>query len=324
MTFRKTIKGLVLILGLAGLIIFIVLRSDYTNANPTWLEMQEGELPSEHFRDQKLIGIYDSAENKIANTYKKQLSMVGWFQELSEPLVGENKLVQGLDLGYYVPFITIELMGVELTEIPNGTYDEELTNFFKAVSKGERRNRLLFVRFAHEMEPWKFNWYPWQAQDPADYIAAWRYVVSMGREMAPNILWVWSPTKMSEDALPYYPGAAYVDYVSETLNNFSHEYPTFEEYYTNKGNRAMLEALNKPIIISECGYTSEDPEAQQRYLLEMLDFLENDDRMQGMVFLDEDKLPIDGEMRYYHFSNNKELMTAFIDKVESINRENDR
>src|ERR687893_414552 len=58
--------------------------------------------------------------------------------------------------------------------------------------------------------------WPWVNQPPADYIAAWKRIVSRFRVLgATNAEWVWSPNIISgtaNDFSPWYPGDAYVDW----------------------------------------------------------------------------------------------------------------
>lgn len=111
-----------------------------------------------------------------------------------------------------------------------------------------------FVRFAHEMNG---SWYPW-AQQPIDYIAAYRRVAAAVHELAPASAMVWAPNQGSgypftggrfavgpgtdtiadldtdgDGALtgaddpyaPYYPGDDAVDWVGMSLYHWGLEYP---------------------------------------------------------------------------------------------------
>jgi hypothetical protein len=116
----------------------------------------------------------------------------------------------------------------------------------------------IYIRFAHEMNtpPGTIYWYPWQG-DPNLYVKAWQHVhdrfVSAG---ATNVRWVWSPAWMNDDALLYYPGPDYVDWVAMTILNFGSESPesgwrSFEQLYNPQHARAAR--FGKPIMLSEVG-----------------------------------------------------------------------
>lgn len=77
----------------------------------------------------------------------------------------------------------------------------------------------LYIRFAHEMNG---DWYPWgqglNGNTPAQYVAAWRYVVDRFRAAgALNVLWSWSPSVVGSGGqyplTGLYPGDAYVDLI---------------------------------------------------------------------------------------------------------------
>ncbi len=79
-------------------------------------------------------------------------------------------------------------------------------------------NEPFYLRFAHEMNG---DWYPWSPgvndNTTAQYISAWRHVVSIFRqEGATNVCWVWSPNVKYNGSTPFgkvYPGNSYVDLI---------------------------------------------------------------------------------------------------------------
>lgn len=114
------------------------------------------------------------------------------------------------------------------------------------------------VRWGHEMEhdEGHFIWAGWQ---PADYISAYRRMIDICRDEAPNINVVWSPLGL-ENANDYYPGDEYVDIVGMSI--FGLEpweakilggAKTFEDWLTERYD--LLKGYGKPILVAEVGYS---------------------------------------------------------------------
>lgn len=122
--------------------------------------------------------------------------------------------------------------------------------------------RPMFLRFAHEMNA---DWYPWSGTrirasgdaDPgATYVAAWRHVhdlfVAAG---ATNAVWVWSPNRTSlpdapwNAAVRYYPGDAYVDWVS--IDGYDRDQVRPRSFTTLFAPLYDAFAGRKPIMIGE-------------------------------------------------------------------------
>ena len=266
--------------------------------------------------ENKYIGLYLDDLNVYEIQLKDAVNCVAWFQKLDEPSSATYKMSQGLDEHLYTPFITLEPGSYSLYDIANGTYDDVLKEYFSLFT-GERSNTDVFIRFAHEMEmrpSYGQAWYSWQSYDYDTYVKAWKHVVDLGRQIAPNIKWVWSPNRADEYSYPYYPGDDYVDFVSLSLNNTSYQYTSFEQFYTSVGTKEFLERYNKPIIIGECAEHSYDPYVKSEYLKSILSYLENDDRIVGIVYLDKN---IDGQ-RMYKFTDNQEQLDDFVSKGKEI------
>jgi hypothetical protein len=126
----------------------------------------------------------------------------------------------------------------------------------------------VLIRFAHEMNG-GWSW-PWLNQSPADYIAAWKRIVSrFGNLGATNAEWVWSPNVISgsaNDFSPWYPGDAYVDWTGLDGYNWGSVYNvwrTFREVFQN--SIGVITALSpRGIIIAETGCHSRGPNNQSK------------------------------------------------------------
>lgn len=116
----------------------------------------------------------------------------------------------------------------------------------------------IMVRFAHEMNG---EWYPWgrHVNTPADYVAAWRHIVDLSRQLGVNnITWIWSPNEVREtDNLDeYYPGSDYVDWVGISGFNWGglerwQPWRSFNDIFGLTLSR--VKKYGKPIVIAEIG-----------------------------------------------------------------------
>ncbi len=109
----------------------------------------------------------------------------------------------------------------------------------------------ILIRYGHEMnDPYRYN-------KPEEYIAAWRHVVNIFRNLGVNnIIWVLSPQPAYLHYHEYYPGSDYVDWVGVGVLNYGTVAPwskwwsfkeIFGDYYTK------LDVFKKPLMITEMG-----------------------------------------------------------------------
>jgi endoglucanase len=164
------------------------------------------------------------------------------------------------------PMVTWEAFGTTLDQIANGSQDSVIAAHADAMKAFASP---IFLRFGHEMNG---NWYPWDGthnntsatttDGPAKYRAAYQRVhdifVARG---ATNVSWVWC---VNAEDLPkttwnhwtnYYPGDAYVDWVSVDAYNLG----TSSTWSTWSQLAAMIDpvyrdyAARKPLMIAEAG-----------------------------------------------------------------------
>lgn len=154
--------------------------------------------------------------------------------------------------------------GISLTSISSGAQDSTLNRFATwAASAGCP----VILRFAHECNG---NWYPWgTANTAADFIAAYRYVVTYFRTNAPNVRHLWCPNVNPPDAptIPFsdrYPGDAYCDYVGLDGYNWvaikSAPWQTLDYLMGSSYDTLTALAPSKPFVIGEtsCNPTGGD------------------------------------------------------------------
>jgi hypothetical protein len=151
--------------------------------------------------------------------------------------------------------------GVTLQQINSGAHDAYIDEVARRIGAVGQR---VLIRFAHEMNARWMSW-PWANQSPADYIAAWKRIVSRFRNLgATNAEWVWSPNVISgsaNDFSPWYPGDAYVDWTGLDGYNWGsveNVWYTFREVFQN--SIGVITALSpRGIIITETGCHSRGP-----------------------------------------------------------------
>ncbi|WP_432989037.1 glycoside hydrolase family 26 protein [Dactylosporangium sp. CA-233914] len=149
----------------------------------------------------------------------------------------------------------------QLARISGGDFDAYITEWAKGIKE---LGYPVAIRFAHEMNGY---WYPWcesaNGNQRGDYVAAYRHVHDLFKGLgATNVIWVWSPNVVYENATPLsrlYPGDDYVDWVG--LSGYygtagMETYQTFEQIY--RGTLAELKTLSKrPIVVTETAATDE-------------------------------------------------------------------
>ena len=142
-----------------------------------------------------------------------------------------------------------------LNGIRQGYYDSNMRNVCRVIGA---LNSPTSVRWAHEMEhdEGQFIWAGWR---PEDYIDAFRRMMAICKDAAPNINVVWSPLG-HEGSQAYYPGDDIVDLVGISvfgLEPWERKYLgralTYNELLEERYNR--LKGFGKPIFVAEVGFS---------------------------------------------------------------------
>ena len=263
--------------------------------------------------EQKNVGIYMKEWSDLDN-FPITPDIIAWFENWYGPnsflklnLCAENHTA--------IPLITWQPQNVPLWEIADGIHDGYIMNFLQNITNMVPDIDVL-IRFAHEMEvrpQYRFSWYSWQGErDPEAYIEAWRHIVTLARQVNPNIKWIWSPNRADQYSDPYYPGDEYVDYISVTMNlreddaNYT-QYNDFRSYYETIGIREHLEKYGKKIFISEVGYSNPKEEEKQVYIESIFDYYLQDPLITAMIFFDENS----SDNSQYKITDNPRLLEAF-------------
>lgn len=139
--------------------------------------------------------------------------------------------------------------------ILTGYYDANMRGICQVIDTLESP---VTIRWAHEMEyvDGQFIWAGW---NPEDYIASFRRMVDICREVAPRVNIMWSPLGL-ENMDPYYPGDDYVDLVGLTIFGFQAyeealygEPLSYQDLLDERYARAAV--YGKPVVVGELGYT---------------------------------------------------------------------
>ena len=190
-------------------------------------------------------------------------AIVMWFQSFDEPLYYSNQLptVDSLGATPMITWVPVHAgVGIRLRDIATGAEDTYLKQ--QAASAGAW-GKPMFIRFAHEMNLTSSPWGPGvDGNTSADYIAAWRHVVTIFRDAgATNVSWVWSPNVDCGGRCPFdsfYPGDSWVDWVALDGYNYG---PVADEPWMSLAqifgsSYDELTALTtKPLMIAETAST---------------------------------------------------------------------
>jgi beta-mannanase len=153
-----------------------------------------------------------------------------------------------------------------LQHITAGKYESEIKHLYSIISSTDRK---VYLRFAHEMEI-PVDRYPWQNQDPLDYIKSFRYFMTYFNPVPVNIQRIWGPAGDS-GSLEWWPGNDVVDFVSIAIYGLPdaditdhNKQLAFSTIFNNKS--WVLRFIDKPIFITEFGVKG--PETYQTKWLE--------------------------------------------------------
>jgi hypothetical protein len=143
-----------------------------------------------------------------------------------------------------------EQFGVSLDQIINGSQDAYITQY---ANQAKAYGGSVMLAPFHEMNG---SWTPWcgcnPGNSPAKVIAAWKHMHDIF-QIAPNVKFAWNvnsnsvPDTSANAIANYYPGAAYVDYVTVDGFNFGDPWVSFAQIFN--APLAQLETYNKPIYI---------------------------------------------------------------------------
>ncbi len=195
-------------------------------------------------------------------------SIVMWYRGLDQPLMYSSEM-SNLAARGATPMVSLEPVDINGTDIPlsqiaAGNYDSYL---HKAAAVAKGWGSRLVIRFAYEMNlspeagiPWGGGRGAFSGNSAADYIAAWRHVVSIFRaDGASNAEFVWAPN-IDDGGIPfsqYFPGEEWVDDVGLDGYNWGSAFASTGHSWLSLGDTfassyATLTQLSaKPVMLTE-------------------------------------------------------------------------
>ena len=220
-------------------------------------------------------------------------SIVMWYQQWSEPLFYSTQLPNTKAVGA-IPMITwdptLNGTGIPLAQIADGDYDSYIT---QSADAARAWNGPIYIRFAHEMNL-DDGFGPGQnGNTAADFIAAWRHVVTIFRQQgATNVEWVWSPNVDCGGQCPFtslYPGAAWVDWVALDGYNYSSvddvPWESFDQIFKSS-YRELTSLTSKPMMIAETASAEQDGNKAQWITQTFSDIAQNYPQIHAVVWFD--------------------------------------
>jgi hypothetical protein len=220
---------------------------------PNVPKVVQASLPSTGF---SYLGVYEGSDTSVgqyaqvdqfATAIGRQPNIVMYFSGWGEPFsipYAQAALQHGATL-----LVDIDPTSTSCAAIAAGQEDSFLQSYAQSV---KAFGHPVIISFGHEMNG---NWYPWgwTHTSPAVFVAAWRHVVDVFRQMgALNVTWLWTVNSVSSWEGPlsdYWPGSNYVTWVA------------FDAYYFNATDdysgvfgesiTAIRQITNKPILIGE-------------------------------------------------------------------------
>lgn len=158
-----------------------------------------------------------------------------------------------------IPFIDMSSKSVPLTDIAAGKYDTQIAAW---ASQVKAWNHALFVRWNWEMNG---SWFPWGAQakaNPGAFVASWRRVVDITRNIGAPVTWCWCPNTVFTGSTPLaslWPGDDYVDWSGIDGYNFAglrgDPWRSFHDVIRPTYDAVIALAPGKPLMIAETGST---------------------------------------------------------------------
>lgn len=140
-----------------------------------------------------------------------------------------------------------------LQHVTEGKYDQEISQLYSIVLSTERQ---VYLRYAHEMEI-PVTRYPWQSQDPVNYIKSFRYFMTFRNPLPANIKRIWGPAG-DRGSLEWWPGNDVVDFISIAIYGLPDKNitdPNKQESFSTIFKRKYwrMRFIDKPIFITEFG-----------------------------------------------------------------------
>jgi beta-mannanase len=178
-----------------------------------------------------------------------------------------------------------------MANILKGRYDSLFEQMYAVIGT---TNKTIYLRWLHEMEI-PITRYPWQSQDPIQYIKAYRYFVNFVRSKKPqHIYFVWGPAG-DRGSMEFWPGSDVVDYTSIAVyglpdkNITDHnKQESFNTIFKRKYRRIAF--THKPLFITEFGVKG-PPDFKTKWLADAAAVIEANKQINGISYFNDSDSP---------------------------------
>jgi endoglucanase len=252
-------------------------------------DVSVAELPL--LTDKLNLGAYDP-EQRLTGL---SLNIEHWYVRQDAPELLAGILAHARNRR--TPLVTIEPFPAAnqhtpvLDRVLAGQADDELRRLADVAR--DSAPQTVLARWGHEMD--LSGLYPWSANDPYMYRAAYRHVVAVfNAEGANNVRWVWSPA--GEASAPaFYPGGDVVDYVGLTVlgdTNWDAGFGLPRQSLADllAPRYSVVQGLGKPIIVAELGVSGTAAE-QRAWLAAGSEALSDFPLVQALVYFNDRNAP---------------------------------
>ena len=203
-----------------------------------------------------------------------------------------------------------------LANVTAGKYDHEISEFYDIICSTRQR---IFLRYAHEMEI-PISRYPWQSQDPVEYIHSFRYFMQFRDTLTDHIQRVWGPAG-DRGSIEWYPGNDIVDVLSMAIYGLPDKNiidPEKQESFATIFNRKnwRLRFINKPLFITEFGVKGPE-EYQTKWLSAAAKVIRKNNQIIGINYFNMSDTPKAwGEIKPPDWSISKASFYAFTTQLK--------
>lgn len=206
--------------------------------------------------------------DEYTNLVGQRPGIVMWYRGFDQPLMYSSEIAN-LSARGSTPMVSLEPVDENGTDIPlsqiaAGSYDSYI---HKAASVAKAWGGRIMIRFAYEMNlspgagiPWGGGQGAVTGNSAADYVAAWRHVVSIYREDgASNAEFVWAPN-IDDGGIPftqYFPGDEWVNEVGLDGYNWGSAFESTGHKWLSLGDTfsssyaTLTQMSSKPVIFTE-------------------------------------------------------------------------
>jgi mannan endo-1,4-beta-mannosidase len=212
-----------------------------------------------HAQSVRYLGVYErhvlssyASVDQFAQAIGRQPNLVSYYSSWLEPFQASFAMTAARHGA--APLVQINPVGVSLTAIASGQYDDYLTTYAAAVRSYRRP---VVLSFGHEMNG---PWYAWGhgRTSPAVFVAAWRHIVSVFRmHGASNVIWLWTINVINARhnripaPAPWWPGSSYVTWVG--IDGYYHQASWKFAPLFGPTIAAVRSLTRDPILIAETG-----------------------------------------------------------------------